>query len=92
VMTTMRRWTVDVIIDEHEDERMTRAEARLHTGEQARLIGHGTARRNPRDTEVAQIGDELATARALSDLAHQLLQATANDIEEMTHRPVHLRG
>jgi hypothetical protein len=29
-------------------------------------------------------------ARALSDLGHQLLEAAAGDIEQITHQPVHL--
>jgi hypothetical protein len=46
------------------------------------------ARRNPADDNVAEIGDELAAARALSDLGHQLLVATACDIQAVTHQPV----
>ena len=34
--------------------------------------GHGRARLNPADREVAKIGVEIAVARALSDLAHKL--------------------
>ena len=30
--------------------------------------------------------------RALSDLAHQLLDATAGDIEQVTHQRAYLRG
>jgi hypothetical protein len=88
---TMRQWTVDIEIDEVEDERTTHAQARLRTdGEQ--LTGRGTAYRHPDDVEVPQIGDELATARALSELAHRLVLAAAEDIEEVTHHPTHLRG
>jgi hypothetical protein len=39
---------------------------------------------------VPEIGDELATSRALSDLAHKLLEATVADIEAMTHHPANL--
>jgi uncharacterized protein DUF1876 len=39
---------------------------------------------------VPEIGDELAVSRALADLAHQLLDAAAGDIEAITHRPAHL--
>ncbi|MGW1997619.1 dsRBD fold-containing protein [Embleya sp. NPDC001921] len=35
----------------------------------------------PRRPDVPEIGDELVAARALSDLAHQLLHAAAEDIE-----------
>jgi hypothetical protein len=88
---TMRQWTVDIEIDEVEDERTTHAQARLRTdGEQ--LTGRGTAYRHPDDVEVPQIGDELATARALSELAHRLVLAAAEDIEEVTHHPTHHRG
>jgi hypothetical protein len=87
---TMRQWTVDIEIDEVEDERTTHAEARLRTpGEQ--LTGRGTAYRHPSDLDVPRIGDELAAARALSELSHRLVLAAAEDIEEVTHRPSHLR-
>ena len=46
-------------------------------------------RLNPADRDMPEIGDELAVARALSDLGHQLLDAAAGDIEQMTHQPVH---
>jgi hypothetical protein len=88
-MAVAKRWTVDIYIDEHEGR--TRAEARLHTGDATTLGGVGTARRNPADPEVPEIGDELAAARALSELAHNLLHAAASDIEAVTHQPAGLR-
>ena len=36
--------------------------------------------------------DELAAARALSDLSHQLLQAAADRIEGFAGRPVKVQG
>lgn len=87
-MGRAKRWHVQVFIDEHNDD-STRAEIRLDTGD-TRLIAVGTARRNPGDQSVPEIGDELAVARALLELAHQLLDATAKDIEGFTHHPVHL--
>ena len=89
-MTMTDRWTVD--IDMSGDERETRAEARLTGGSLRDLHGVGRARRNPRDESVPQIGEELAAARALSDLAHRLLDTAAHDIESRTHEPAHLRG
>jgi hypothetical protein len=77
-----KTWTVSVFLDEHDGR--TRATARLHTGDNE-LTGIGLARCHPTDVDVPEIGDELATARALSDLAHQLLDATVGDIEAMTH-------
>jgi hypothetical protein len=85
-----RKWTVEILISEYDDERRTRAEARLHSDARSSLRGEGEAWRSPADREVPEIGDELAAARALADLAYKLLDATAGDIEQFTHRPVHL--
>ncbi|MEV8516475.1 DUF1876 domain-containing protein [Dactylosporangium sp. NPDC051484] len=87
-MATVKRWTVDVRIDERGGR--THAEARLHSGETARLTGVGDARLNPADTDVPAIGDELAAARALSDLGHQLLVTTAADLRAVVGHPVRL--
>jgi hypothetical protein len=86
-MTTVDGWPVEISL--HEDDGKTRAEARL-TRDGAGVIGHGLARRNPDDREVTQIGEEIAAARALSDLAHQLLNDAAGQIEGMTHERAHL--
>ena len=86
-MTTVDNWPVEISL--HEEDRNTRAEARLTTDSMG-LVGHGLARRNPDDQEVTQIGEEIAAARALSDLAHQLLSHAAEQIEEITHERAHL--
>ena len=88
-MTATKHWVVDIYIDEHDDE-STRAEARLHARDAGQLKAVGFARRNPHDVNVPEIGDELATARALSELAQRLLQATSEDIEDVTHQPARL--
>jgi Domain of unknown function (DUF1876) len=85
-----RTWTIDIYLDEH--ERQTRAEARLHTRDRTNLVGVGLARCNPVDRSVPEIGDELATARALTDLASKLIDATVSDIESMTHMPAHVEA
>jgi hypothetical protein len=87
-MQALKRWNVAIEIDEQDGR--TRAVARLDAGA-AELTGVGLARRSPEDEDVPQIGDELAVARALSELSHQLLDATAADIERITHQPAHLR-
>ena len=38
------------------------------------------------------VGEELATARALSELSHKLVDAAAIEIEEFEGRRVHLHG
>ena len=75
-----KQWTVQIYLTEDDDDR-TRAQAVLKARTGADLRGVGTARRNPADRPVPEIGDELATARALSDLSHRLLDAVAQDIE-----------
>ncbi len=87
-MQAMKRWNVAIEIDEQDGR--TRAVARLEGGA-AELTGVGLARRSPEDPDVPQIGDELAVARALSELSHHLLDATASDIERVTHQPAHVR-
>jgi Domain of unknown function (DUF1876) len=87
-MIANKRWRVEIQIDEHEGR--TRALARLHNRDETGLVGVGLARLNPADRDVPEIGDELAVARALSDLGHKLLDAAAGDIERISHRPVHL--
>jgi hypothetical protein len=83
---TTKTWTVEVHLDEQGDD--TFADAVLTAGRPGDLHGRGTSRRNPSDEAAPQIGDELAAARALSDLAHELLSAAAQDIEARTHEPV----
>jgi hypothetical protein len=83
-VTHVKHWTVDIYIDEHEDDRQTRAEARLHTGDDTQLLGVGTTRRNPHDAEVPEIGDEVAASRALADLAEKLRLAAAGDVETLS--------
>jgi hypothetical protein len=80
-----KTWTVRVTLDEQGDN--TLADATLSLDNKMEIRGHGMSRRNPRDESDPKIGDELASARALSDLAHQLLAAAATDIESRTHAP-----
>ncbi len=83
-----KSWTVKIDIGEHDG--MTRAIAQLHTGDRTSLTGTGTARLNPADPDVPEIGDELAVARALSHLAHALLDAAADDVSGVLHKDVQL--
>lgn len=82
-MTAVKSWSVDIYIGERDGR--TYAEARLRPADVVTLTGEGTARLNPADRDVPEIGDELAVARALSDLAHSLLHAAAGDIDAITH-------
>lgn len=88
-MSEPRVWTVS--INFHEDEQSTRADATI-AGSGFDLSGWGRARRNPDDPDVPMIGEEVAAARALNDLAHHLLDRAAHTIESWEGRPVHLHG
>jgi Domain of unknown function (DUF1876) len=55
-------------------------------------VGVALTRINPADRAVAAIGDELAVARALSDLSRRLMAVTARDIEAVTRQPVSSLG
>ncbi|WP_238012313.1 DUF1876 domain-containing protein [Dactylosporangium sp. AC04546] len=89
-MTTTKHWSVEVSIGENDGR--TYAEARLQTSDNdtTELRGHGEARLNPADEDVPEIGDEVAVARALSDLGHRVLLAAAADIRAISDEPVHL--
>lgn len=85
-MTGTKTWNTEISITEIDSE--VRAEARLRGKDGGQMVGQGTARCNPADENVPDIGDELAVARAMSDLSHQLIQRAAHDIEMRTARPV----
>lgn len=76
-MAHATEWKIKLHLFEHEDH--TTARAVLETGANT-LAGEGIARRNPHDRPVPEIGDELAAARALTDLAERLMSAARTDI------------
>lgn len=82
-MHDAKAWTVELFLDEEDGHTHARAELRSRDG---RLTGRGVARRRPGDRDVPEIGDELAVARALADLSHQLIDASVADIAEASHR------
>lgn len=75
-MSTMT-WHVEITFTEDEDR--TRADAILDL-RGSHFHGFGRAKRAPDDPSVPIVGEELAAARALSDLAHKLLDAAAERI------------
>jgi uncharacterized protein DUF1876 len=89
VPMTDQSWQVDIAFTEEDDR--TRADAILELASQ-RFHGFGQAKRAPKDPRVPVIGQDLAAARALSDLSHQLLHAAAERIEAFEGHPVDLRG
>jgi hypothetical protein len=87
-MDAVKTWTVRIDIGEHEGR--TRAVAHLRTHDTDTLVGVGFARLNPADRDVPEIGDEIAVARALTDLGHRLLRTATEDLEQVTGEPAQL--
>jgi hypothetical protein len=80
-MVRTKEWQLRLELTEDGDA--TTVHAVLDTGDGV-LESRTSARRNPQDPQVAQIGDEFAAGRALVELGHQLLragtaEATGND-------------
>ncbi|HEX6921225.1 MAG TPA: DUF1876 domain-containing protein [Actinomycetes bacterium] len=87
-MNQTRTLPMQIHLVEKETETIADASLTLESGETLR--GHGEARRNPHDKDVPQIGDELAMARALSQLSHLLVETAAGEISSIEHRQVRL--
>jgi Rv2632c-like/Domain of unknown function (DUF1918) len=78
---------IDVSVSEDADH----CEAVAHVRVRGRdFSGWGRARRNPADPEMPVVGEELAVARALSEVSHQLVVAAADSLESALGRPVAL--
>lgn len=84
-----QNWHVHVSFTEDADR--TRADAILELSSQ-KFHGYGQAKRAPQDPSVPLIGQDLAAARALSDLSHQLLEAAAQRIESFEGHSVELHN
>ena len=80
-------WSVDIAFTE--DAERTRADATLDLASQ-RFHGFGQAKKAPEDPSVPVVGQDLAAARALSHLSHQLVDAAAERIEAFEGHPVKL--
>jgi hypothetical protein len=76
----IKTWHVDVFLSEEDD--LTEARAVLTADRPNAVSGVGSARRNPHDPAVPEIGDELAVSRALADLSERLMRVAAGDIDD----------
>lgn len=85
-MPKTTRWIVEVDIDEFREERCTHAVARLRR-DGVSMQGAGSAHRHPRDADLARVGDELAAARALIELASNLQADAGQTLENVGTRP-----
>lgn len=91
-MTYTTSWNVEIFIYDGEDHTTARASLVSGTGAGRRhtIEGTGHTTRNPHDTDVPEIGEEVAVARALRDLADRLLATASLDMTETLHHEVHL--
>ena len=89
-MSAADGWSIQLSMGEHDGQ--TYAEARLIMKDDDHLVGRGAAHRNPADMNVTEIGEEIALARALTDLGHRLLNAAATEIEAITHERARLHS
>ena len=87
-MISTKQWSITVDIDEQDDTTLAHVSIRSPAGHD--VTGVGQAQRNPLDPSVPEIGDELAVARALRNLAERLMHTTENDIKGVTGEPAHL--
>jgi Rv2632c-like len=80
-----QNWQVDISFTEEGSR--TRADAVLELADQ-KFHGFGQAKRASEDPSVPLIGQELAAARVLSHLSHQVLDAAVERIEGFAGHPV----
>ncbi|MFJ6937287.1 DUF1876 domain-containing protein [Streptomyces sp. NPDC101132] len=77
-------WHVET---EFEDEgHRTSAACLLRLADGTELRARGYSLRHPSDPEQLRVGEEIAGARALMDLASKLLEKAHGEIDEMTGR------
>lgn len=88
---TVDRSTLRIEVALTEDDQHTEAVARARVRDRD-FAGWGRARRNPSDPSIPLVGEELAVARALSELSHQLVIAAADSLESALGRPVALHA
>jgi Domain of unknown function (DUF1876)/Domain of unknown function (DUF1918) len=83
-----KTWRVDIYL--YEDQAATSANAVLHSDVPAPLDVRGEARRSPADPDMPTVGDEVAAARALRQLADRLLEMASSDLSDAEGHPVSL--
>jgi hypothetical protein len=87
------QWSVSIVIDGHkpDDADMSvSARARLPRPDDTALEGTGSASLHSTHFDVVTIGKQLAVARALADLSHQLFES-ASEYEAITRRALRIR-
>lgn len=86
-MQTLVGWHIEM--EFREEGPRTAAAAMLRLSDGSELRAHGYTSRHPSDPEQLRVGEEIAAARALNDLASQLLSKAHNEIQEVSPVPTH---
>ncbi|MFE9612027.1 DUF1876 domain-containing protein [Streptomyces sp. NPDC006012] len=87
MMQTTVGWHVEMEFEE--DDQHTRAVALVRVPDGTEIRGHGRASRHHTDCNQPRVGEEIAGARALNELAMQLLAKAHGEIDAMSGRTSH---
>ncbi|MBH5338641.1 DUF1876 domain-containing protein [Streptomyces pactum] len=87
MMQTAVGWHVELEFEE--DSHRTRAAALVRLADGSEVRAHGYASRHPVDSNQPRVGEEIAGARALNELAMKLLTKAHDEIDEASGRPSH---
>ncbi|MFI2510048.1 DUF1876 domain-containing protein [Streptomyces sp. NPDC018972] len=91
MMHTAVGWHVDLEFEE--DDRQTRAAALVRLPDGTEVRAHGHANRHHTDANQPRVGEEIAGARALNELAMQMLTKAHGEIDDASGRishPIHV--
>ncbi|MYW80627.1 protein of unknown function [Streptomyces sp. LaPpAH-199] len=77
-------WHIDLAFEE--DTHRTRAAALVRLSDGTEVRAHGYASRHPSDADQQRVGEEIAGARALNELAMKLLTKAHDEIDEASGR------
>ncbi|MET8247049.1 DUF1876 domain-containing protein [Streptomyces sp. NPDC005202] len=91
MMHTAVGWHVE--LEFQEDDQHTRAAAMVRLPDGSEVRAHGRASRHHTDSQQPRVGEEIAGARALNELAMQLLSKAHGEIDQAsghTSHPIHV--
>ncbi|MET9733150.1 DUF1876 domain-containing protein [Streptomyces sp. NPDC006458] len=91
MMHTTVGWHVE--LEFMEDEQHTKAAAMVRLPDGTEVRGHGHASRHQTDSNQPRVGEEIAGARALDQIARQLLSKAHGEIDQASGRtshPIHM--
>lgn len=77
-------WHIELEFEE--DAHRTRAAALVRLSDGSEVRAHGYASRHPSDEDQQRVGEEIAGARALNELAMKLLTKAHEEIDEASGR------